>query len=142
MFRSVFARTPSWVLALLLLLAGGLIGFLGRASGLNQGPIGAAVLTAAMILVVGPIAIVYWRRLDEAQREAHKFAWYWGGSAGIVVVLLGFIALSSPGAQGFPADFLGAEEPRDLFAFGMVATLMAQVIGYFVAWIGWWIARR
>jgi len=42
------------------------------------------VLVATAIIL--PASIVWWRSLDELAREAHKSAWFWGGSFGLVAI--------------------------------------------------------
>jgi hypothetical protein len=136
------SRASPWLMSVAVFAAGAAVVLGGKALGVGRNPIGAGVLSAVAFAAATPFVIVWWRRLDEAAREAHKFAWYWGGSAGMVVVAIAFNVLMAPGSNIVTAEFLGADRPRDLVAIGMAAVLLSQVIGYTVAWAGWWIARR
>ena len=103
------------------------------------GPVATIVSTAAILAIVTPVSILCWRQLDEVAREAHKTAWFWGGSTGM---LLGFLALIW--ARRFAPDLLllhGAR-PGDLVEFGLLGVVLAQLAGYLVVWAGWWLARR
>lgn len=136
------SKPPAWLLAGLAFAVGLAVGLGGKVLGFAHGPVGAGLLSATMCVAATPLMIAYWRHLDEAAREAHKFAWYWGGSAGLLAVVIAFSVLTAPGAEMITADFMGAERPRQLLAKGILATILAQVVGYTVAWVGWWIARR
>ena len=82
--------------------------------------------------------LAYWRRLDEAAREAHKWAWYWGGSLGIIPGFL--FAVSGDGVGR--AQRLGFAEPKELIEFGAVAVLASMIAGYLIAWGVWWLRKR
>lgn len=96
----------------------------------------------AILVVVVAIAIgstwTWWTRLDEVAREAHKFAWYWGGSVGMGVAGLILIMVDS-GAIVAPQLFPGAHSE---FAVGAMTVMLAQIVGYLVAWAGWWWSHR
>ena len=91
----------------------------------------------------------YMRRLDEAAWEAQKFAWLWGGVAGI---LAGFAVLVIPTplrtligealtAAAAEADTAAAGLGIS-FHLGALYILAAQMVGFFVVWVGWWVRRR
>jgi hypothetical protein len=106
-------------------------------------PLGLTLFVLAGVLVLVPGAIYstlkHWRGLDEAAREAHKWAWYWGGSLGILPGLV--IALTrTTGVE--MARALGFTEPHDLIEFGALAVLISMLIGYLIAWGFWWLRRR
>src|SRR5690606_9718567 len=92
----------------------------------------------ALAMVFGAALFVpAWNRLDEAVRTAHQWAWFWGGSAGMVVavilmpfVLAGDVDLSSGGGPGQTAV-------NAIFAF-----VLLQLAGYGVACSLWWLRRR
>ena len=91
---------------------------------------------ALMLLVSGAMTLLIWRRLDEAAREAHKWAWYWGGSAGLIAVL----AMLLLGDRIFDtAAIIGL---TNSFESGIIAVLILQVVGYLIAWAYWWLRRR
>ena len=99
-----------------------------------------ALLSAAFAFAFA-FCVVWWRSIDEAAREAHKWAWWWGGSAGMSVggVLLLAVALRADDAP-LPAK-LGAT-PADVFASGIMAVILFQFAGYVLAWAGWWLKHR
>ena len=87
------------------------------------------------------ICIWWWRRLDEAAREAHKWAWYWGGSTGMLVGLVLMLVLTTRPADIVLPASLG-QTPADLVGAGMIITLGFQLVGYGLAWAWWWLGRR
>lgn len=109
----------------------------------TSGPLGYALTTVSVAAVVASVVAVFlhWRRLDEAAREAHKAAWYWGGSGGLAVA-------------GFGAGYLTANPDADLFRYalfpgdaglfvsGALYTVLVQIVGYVVVWAWWWWSRR
>lgn len=94
-----------------------------------------------IVSLIGSGSFIWWRGIDEAQREAHKTAWYWGGSFGM---LAGLALLIS--AMQFAPGFLMVLNPdgsaRDYVIIGFAATVVAQSVGYLVAWALWWAVRR
>ena len=123
--------------------------------GLFAGPIVAAggwwtwfALFAVALVCFFVFTHLYIRRLDEAAWEAQKFAWLWGGVAGIV---LGFAALAIPSPlrtligealmAAVEADSAAASYAVS-FHLGALYILAAQVVGFFVVWIGWWVRKR
>lgn len=109
--------------------------------------VGGPILGVAAIAVafVGAVAIclMWWRGLDEAAREAHKWAWWWGGTAGTAVsalIMLGLLALS--GADGALVGPFAAMSPVAVMQTAVLGVLGFQVVGYGVAWGVWWLARR
>lgn len=100
---------------------------------------------AAVAACVGAIMLsVAWMRLiDEAAREAHKSAWFWGGNCGMAVVVVGVIFASVPQAGALPVpNFLGRDDPLAYMASGAMATILIMVLGYTIAWAWWWLSRR
>ncbi len=100
-------------------------------------------------LWAGAMVTIHWKRLDEAARQAHRWAWYWGGSLGLAAGFLATaIALKAPGGLGWiaglAAPFLAANQPAEqayLFA-GIVLTVITQMLGFLLAWVWWWARRR
>jgi hypothetical protein len=93
----------------------------------------------------------YCRRLDEAAWEGQKFAWLWGGSlggvAGIVLAVTPSPARDwiSGGVADLAARWVESAHhslPEAAFHVGAGYILVAQIIGFMVVWIGWWIAKR
>lgn len=98
----------------------------------------------------GVFSIVHWVRMDEAAKEAQKFALFWGAVAGTGFVFVSLLAF--PGFVAFVGDRVEAtlaaapQSPMRPSTYGFVigATYLclAQVIGFLVFWTGWWIAKR
>lgn len=80
----------------------------------------------------------WWAALDEVAREAHKFAWYWGGSFGMGVAGALLILVDSQ-RIAVPQILPGLHSE---FAIGAATVMLAQIAGYLVAWAGWWWTRR
>lgn len=89
------------------------------------------------------IGTLWMRSIDEAAQEAHKSAWYWGGSAGMAVggVLLVISAVQpATAALNLPA-VLGRTDPVAYAAAGAFGILTLMLIGYGVVWAWWWLSR-
>lgn len=102
--------------------------------------IGVVVLAAGLAVFTALHTLYWWRCLDEAAKEAHKWAWWWGGNLGFVVGGAAVVIAAVAGVNLLP----GAVPHTDaaLIALGVAAAFAAQAVGYGVAWCGWWIARR
>lgn len=87
------------------------------------------------------ISLRWWNRLDEAAREAHKWAWFWGGSGG---ASFGFIAVAAATRFGRidGSPVLGSWTPAEAFYNGAMALMACQLVGYSLAWAVWWLQRR
>lgn len=123
----------------------GLVGGLGSAFLADRPGSGAfwttVVFTTVVMAAVLGVSFWWWRRLDEAAREAHKWAWYWGGSTGMLMGLVLMLVLTTrPADIAIPASL--GETPADLVGAGMMAILLFQMVGYGLAWAWWWWARR
>ncbi|MFT4251663.1 MAG: hypothetical protein QM608_04180 [Caulobacter sp.] len=123
-------------------IVGGVLMVLGRKSPLAAGLSELAVAGVMVVVMVMTLWLTarWWRAADEMVREAHKWAWYWGGSAGIAAggVLFANVAL-------FPASFnasLADATPSQIFIGGVGLCFLLQIAGYVLAWSGWWFARR
>lgn len=107
----------------------------------GQAPsIGVVVLAAGLAVFLALHTFYWWRSLDEAAQEAHKWAWWWGGNLGFIA---GGAAVVIAALNG--ADLLPARVPHTdtaLIALGVVAAFAAQAVGYGLAWCVWWMARR
>ena len=126
------------------LVLGGLAGVGSAILGDRPGLAGTA-LTAAMVcaaMAVGVAACVWWwRGIDEAAREAHKWAWWWGGTGGMAVGAAALLTLltrvdKQPLAAGFGST------PAEILVSGMMVILLFQTAGYALAWAGWWLKHR
>jgi len=90
------------------------------------------------VAIAFALSVVYWRNIDEAAREAHKFAWFWGASGGILVILP-LCALI--GSERLVA-VMGERSPGEWVFFGVSTLLVAWIIGYGLVWAGWWLRQR
>jgi hypothetical protein len=119
-------------------IAGAGAAILGEGAGSAAMAINAAFFSVAMGAGMA-LCVWWWRGIDEAAREAHKVAWWWGGTGGMAVggVIVLSIVLPDEGAA-----LLEGMSGQDLFAAGMAALAGSQIIGYTVAWVGWWLWHR
>ena len=109
----------------------------------GQAPsVGVVVLAAGLAVFLALHTLYWWRALDEAAKEAHKWAWWWGGNLGLVVGGAGVVAAT---LMGVDVNMLPAFVPHSdaaLVATGVLGVFAAQAVGYGLAWCGWWMARR
>ncbi|MGV9009351.1 hypothetical protein [Brevundimonas sp.] len=107
--------------------------------GANTQAFRAALLSVGVLIGV-VLCIRWWQGADEAVREAHKWAWYWGGSAGIAVVVVLFV-LSSWDLITLNIPPYG-DGPDGLLLSGSALTLGLMLAGYIIAWAAWWLRHR
>jgi len=122
-------------------LAGGLSGGLAAVLG-STSPVSLAVTVVAMsvgMAVAIWACLGWWRTLDEAAQEAHKWAWWWGSTGGLA---LGSIALLTVFIASADRDLVIALPTRDLIYLTAVGTVGVQAVGYGIAWAVWWLKRR
>ena len=135
-----------WLVALFI-LAFGLGGVLGIAASMARGAnLGLLILmgmVAAGLMALGVwLSAMYWRRIDEAAREAHKWAWFWGGNLAMAPLLVGFIILverpelTPPLWPGFEA------EPSGYVATGGLVVVFSLLLGYGLAYTYWWLWKN
>jgi len=100
----------------------------------------------AVLAMIGAMAVsVFWmRNIDEAAREAHKSAWFWGGTGGMAAGGVLVILASLPQAESLnlAAWFTDRTDPAAYMATGAFAMLTLMIVGYALAWVWWWLARR
>jgi len=100
----------------------------------------------AVALMVGSLAVgaVWMRSIDEAAREAHKAAWYWGGSGGMAVGGVFAILATLPAAAqwNIPSMLPERTDPAVYAATGAFGLMTLMIIGYTIVWAWWWLARR
>jgi hypothetical protein len=119
-------------------IAGGVAGVVAVTPG-APGPVGASVIGAATALAMGLglwASLRWWRGLDEAAHEAHKWAWWWGSTFGLAAAGVTLLSL----VHGAPAVLTGA--PAEMFLAGAALVALFQTAGYAVAWSVWWLRRR
>lgn len=98
-------------------------------------------ITLALFAALLFLAFVSWRRLDEAAREAHKAAWWWGGLTGMSVAASILMGLQVAGDRA-PLDLVLFPGVEGAFASGFLFVVIAQTVGYGLFWAGWWLTRR
>lgn len=107
------------------------------------------VLTPVAMIWAAAMTMLHWKRLDEAARAAHRWAWYWGGSIGLagamiaaaLMLVLPELASSAAALTHFIASPKYTTEQLALFS-GVVLCGLAQAAGFLGAWIYWWAAKR
>lgn len=108
-------------------------------------------LVAAAVVCCLLCAHFYMRRLDEAAWAGQLVAWFWGGSLGAVIAVVAAAApspLNELIGGGVTAMIARMDDsppfvPTDVaFGLGAAYVLLAQMVGFLVFWIGWWIAKR
>jgi len=131
----------------LALLSGVAAGYLS-ASGAAFASSRVALLTIiafAVIVMLGALIVgaMWMRSIDEAAREAHKAAWYWGGSGGMAVggVLMILTGLPQAAEISIPSFLPDRADPAAYAATGAFAMITLMLIGYLIAWAWWWLAR-
>lgn len=129
-------------------LGGGVIGYLSASTPGTAGGSAAMWIIGAIaaVLMIGAlvVGVVWMRSIDEAAREAHKAAWYWGGSGGMAVGGVLAIMATLPGAARWtvPAFYNGRTDPAAYAATGAFGLMFLMIIGYAIVWAWWWLARR
>lgn len=104
-----------------------------------------ALLWPAIIMSVVSmgLACLWVREIDEAAREAHFVSWYWGGSLGLGVSVLVFLAVvarvSAPGGVEAAFSFVPERLPGSVGVFlgfvgGFALGCMPAVLGYVIWW--------
>ena len=117
--------------------------FVLRASGLHP-PLAVRGLIALVLVTPAFVAVCnYWRNIDEAAREAQKWAWFWGGSIGMALGVLA-IAIGFVRPEWFDMVALLPEHATALHGmfYGAMAMVAAQMLGFLLAWAWWWARRR
>lgn len=137
-------RSSGAATAVMVMLAAVLLGIVvGIGSALVRGTgwesIGLVLLGLFAVVAGLGLGLWWWRRVDEAAREAHKWAWWWGGCGGLATGAMG-AAVTFRGAALDTA--LAGYSPTAAFAMGVFALLTLQFVGYTLAWAGWWLSKR
>lgn len=81
----------------------------------------------------------WWNSIDEAAREAHKWAWWWGSTYSLAIAGVGLLTLMTTDRDGTLLAGKGADE---VLMTGAGAVLIVQTVGYGIAWAVWWLRRR
>ena len=104
-------------------------------------PLTIAVVATVMLLAACAATILIWARLAEVVREAHKSAWYWGGSAGMCLAL-GIMVFAWRDRAGALAAALPHLTVSTGIALGIALCLALQTAGYALGWVVWWLTKR
>lgn len=105
-------------------------------------------LNAGCLLWIFVFAVYAWIRLDETGKEAHKFAWFWGGAFALLAALLIAIGVLTTPFFAEPVNAIIASYMRDRgegqtgFALGVLTAALIQIVGYGLVWTGWWLSAR
>ena len=113
----------------------------GRPPGPTQ-VVGLTVAAAAVVAWAIWLSIRAFRDLDEFHREAGKFAWYWGGSLGLGVSLIGYVFLVTGGLHWLDAAAAAGPGPARAFRQGYLLALGSQVAGFLAVRLWWQAAKR
>ena len=106
---------------------------------------GQLVLGFALMAAVLTICIRWWRGKDEAQQEAQKWAWYWGGSFGLAALVPVIFVMTFDNDRPLTTLLAGVGSRGDVgmaFVIGIIATLLPMCVGAGIAWVVWWRRHR
>lgn len=147
--KSVFLWSGIGLIGLIIvvLLAGIVVGYLSAEGSvdLDRAMLWIMGVFATLMMIGGLAAGAAWMRsIDEAAREAHKSAWYWGGSGGMALggVLVCLAVLPQAESLRIPSWLEGRTDPAAYAATGAFGMMLLMLIGYGVAWAWWWLRRR
>lgn len=107
------------------------------------------ILLALAAVWAATLVAYHWKRLDEAARAAHRWAWYWGGSSGLALAIAAVgLSMNWPelaaAFAGLAQHFEGGKfSPLQAHLFlGVMFTGGMQALGFLGAWIIWWLTKR
>jgi hypothetical protein len=96
----------------------------------------------ALVAVCGGLGFVAYFSRDEIQRQNRLVAWYYGGSLALLLGVMPFLLLASNTMLQAMVDFIPhasssteamRHSPRAYFTLGVMVTLVAQVVGNYLA---------
>lgn len=105
---------------------------------------GYLIICVMCVAISYPIGISWWKQIDEAAREAHKTAWFWGGSIGMsVAVFIAALNLFFEGAILESLENLYRINNIQNFGFelGLLNVMTFMGLGYMIHWGIWWKSR-
>ena len=147
--KSVFLWSGVGLAALIVLmfLAAKAVGYFAAEGSLDRDWATVWVMSVfVVLLMVGSMVggVAWMRSIDEAAQEAHKSAWYWGGSGGMALggVLVCLASLPQAGSLHIPSWLAGRADPAAYAATGAFGMMLLMLIGYTIAWAWWWLRRR
>jgi len=119
--------------------AGGGVAGVVTATMSDRGWLSAGLVAGAVALAMGAglwASLKWWRGLDEAAQEAHKWAWWWGSTVGLAVAGVALMTVFyGMGPQG-------EASVKVTLGVGAAVVALCQFAGYGVAWALWWLRRR
>lgn len=115
---------------------------LGVGRGAFPSPPGVLLLRTGLTLAACawtiPFVLRIWRADDEYARAGSKFAWYWGGSLGLLLSLPAYVFLFSGGLNWlWPAAYHWGLTPGHAFQLGYLLPVVLQFLGFLAA-LAWW----
>jgi hypothetical protein len=116
---------------------------LGRLQPADGGTVHVLLPTAAPAVAIAwayAFAVLAFRRLDEFQQEGAKFAWYWGGSAGLALSSVAYAFIGNGGLAWLNGHLGGA--PLDGLKVGYLLGVGGPAIGSIIARLCWQAAKR
>jgi hypothetical protein len=119
-------------------LVGGAISALVGGTGVVEVVVKAVTTTAAMAVAMFACRW-WWNGLDEAAREAHKWAWWWGSTYGLA---FGGVALLTVFTAAENTKAFAGWQTLDVLLSGAGLLVGVQCAGYAIAWGIWWWQRR
>lgn len=135
-------------LAGLSFITGIVVGYLSaHGAEIDSARVGLGLITFVAVAAMGgamAVTVAWMRSIDEAAREAHKSAWFWGGCGGMAVggVLVIIASVPQAAALDIPAALGIRNDPAALMALGAAALGLLMTAGYTLAWAWWWWRRR
>jgi len=136
-------RWPGWLVLLITLAVASAAGsVMALLAALLDSALLNAALRGVLLLVVTLLTWVYWRRIDEAAREAQKSAWLWGSCGGLALLATVEPLVARPDG-GLRAPLLfGDGSPHDWLLTGAAYLFLAQAVAATLFWGAWWIRAR
>ncbi|MEK7661437.1 MAG: hypothetical protein AAB680_05295 [Pseudomonadota bacterium] len=123
----------------------GVIGLMRGTTSIKQALGAYLLITLGVILVSIPLSISWWKQIDEAARDAHKTAWFWGGSIGMsVAILITALNLFFDGAILMKlGEIYHISDIQNFgFEFGLMNVMTFMGFGYVIHWGIWRRQRR
>ncbi|KQY85878.1 hypothetical protein [Brevundimonas sp. Root1423] len=132
-------------LLVLMFVAGIAVGFFSAHNNVSaDGAFATVMIIFTVMLMVGAMvmSVAWMRAIDEAAREAHKAAWFWGGCSGMAVGSAGIVLAGLPQARALQfVAWDGRTDPVAYMATGALAMMLLMTLGYIIVWAWWWLAR-
>jgi hypothetical protein len=120
-----------------------------RVFGLSSADYGTARVLIPTVATLIAMAWTFWwagvafRRLDEFQQAAGRFAWYWGGATGVAVSVVGYVFIGQGGLHWLdPSRFGMGQELFRAFQIGYVLGVGCPLVGFILARLWWQAAKR